>query len=197
MALAWPRRESLIIRRRRRPLHDLHLVEKVIWRLGKILVCVLKHSTGSWLTVSDIGPPGDLPAGEEEVSDDSDVEDDEQAWQLDEAGEGMTEKKESSKVAERELTVDELVLDFEAHHPPPPYSETETLGRLQCPVVLPQKRPQSKDRGFVRAYAPMLADCGIDQATFLEFLDDFDKSTHVWLFPTPSIYISFDFMSGC
>jgi hypothetical protein len=183
VALASPQRELPIIRRRRRPRHDHHLAEtQARWRVTKILVCVLKHSFGNWLTVLDIGPPRDLPAGEGEVSDDSDVEDDEQAWQLDEAAEGMTEKKESSQVAERELTVDELVHDFEAHHPPPPYSETPTLGRLQCPVVLPQKRPQSKDRGFVRAYAPMLADCGIDQATFLEFLDDFDKSTQVWSF---------------
>lgn len=27
---------------------------------------------------------------------------------------------------------------------------------LPCPVILPQRRPQSKSRGFVRAYAPLL-----------------------------------------
>ncbi|KAI9150653.1 Burnettramic acids biosynthesis cluster protein E [Paramyrothecium foliicola] len=40
----------------------------------------------------------------------------------------------------------------------------------------PQRRPKSQHKGFVRAYAPVLEDCGIDQATWLEFLDGFEKS---------------------
>jgi hypothetical protein len=130
------------------------------------------------LTTVDVGPPQDRPESEDsESSSDGELEDDEATWQLDEAAEQITDKKGYSKAAEREMTVDELVHDFETNHPPPEYSPP--VGLLQCPVILPQKRPQAKDRGFVRAYAPMLADCGIDQATFLEFLDDFDRSTKV------------------
>ncbi len=35
-----------------------------------------------------------------------------------------------------------------------------------------------KTRGFVRAYAPILADAGIDESTWIEFLKGFDKSKH-------------------
>ncbi|KAJ9614765.1 hypothetical protein H2204_014463 [Knufia peltigerae] len=49
---------------------------------------------------------------------------------------------------------------------------------LPCPVILPQRRPKDKSRGFIRAYAPLLGECaGIDQATFLDFLKDFDRSS--------------------
>ncbi|KAL6252929.1 hypothetical protein RBB50_000648 [Rhinocladiella similis] len=49
---------------------------------------------------------------------------------------------------------------------------------LPCPVILPQRRPKDKSRGFIRAYPPLLGECaGIDQATFLDFLKDFDRSS--------------------
>lgn len=50
---------------------------------------------------------------------------------------------------------------------------------LECAVVIPQRRPQAKTRGFVRAYAPVLGSCGIDQQTFLTFLEGFDKAIRV------------------
>ena len=78
---------------------------------------------------------------------------------------------------------------------PPPYSEDElkelsTLlppkaspggfsSKLSCPVIIPQRRPGTKNRGFARAYAPAMADCGIDQETFLTFLKNFHKSSQV------------------
>ncbi|KAI0506612.1 hypothetical protein F5B22DRAFT_660160 [Xylaria bambusicola] len=49
--------------------------------------------------------------------------------------------------------------------------------RLQYPVILPQRRPKRRHRGFIRAYAPDLLACGIDQQTFIAFLDELDKST--------------------
>ncbi|KAJ8129872.1 hypothetical protein O1611_g3760 [Lasiodiplodia mahajangana] len=39
------------------------------------------------------------------------------------------------------------------------------------------RRPKRRHRGFIRAYAPDLLDCGIDQQTFMTFLDELDKST--------------------
>ncbi|KAM0316370.1 hypothetical protein ACHAO8_003151 [Botrytis cinerea] len=47
---------------------------------------------------------------------------------------------------------------------------------LSCPVILPQRRPESQSRGIIRAYSPELADCGIDQDTFLDFIDDFNEA---------------------
>lgn len=43
---------------------------------------------------------------------------------------------------------------------------------LPFPVILPQRRPGTKTRGFVRAYAPVLQDAGIDQGTLLTLLKD-------------------------
>ena len=80
--------------------------------------------------------------------------------------------------------------------PPPPYSEesVETLVRdiqpaknggatskkgptkLPFPVILPSRRPGSKSRGFVRAYAPVLEESGIDQEMFLSFLKNFHSA---------------------
>jgi hypothetical protein len=58
----------------------------------------------------------------------------------------------------------------------PPNSSTI---QIPGPVVIPQRRPGSKFRGFVRAYAPELADCGISQDMFLEFLEDIYESSKV------------------
>ncbi|OJJ45164.1 hypothetical protein ASPZODRAFT_679150 [Penicilliopsis zonata CBS 506.65] len=45
--------------------------------------------------------------------------------------------------------------------------------RLPCPVIIPQRRPRARGRGFVHAYAPLLANAGLNQDVFLQFLDDF------------------------
>lgn len=75
-------------------------------------------------------------------------------------------------------TVTTLMKSFLQVYPPPQYP---LQGALQCPVILPQRRPRDKSRGFVRAYAPMLMDCDIDQDSFLMFLDYFDQSLKVQL----------------
>lgn len=58
---------------------------------------------------------------------------------------------------------------------PPPTQ----LKRLPFPVIIPQRRPGSKKRGFVRAYAPVLEDCGLSQDFFLKFISDFHKASQV------------------
>lgn len=52
-------------------------------------------------------------------------------------------------------------------------------GRLPCPVIIPQRRPENKSRGWMLAYAPALNDCGIDQTTFLDSLGAFNKASKV------------------
>ena len=51
--------------------------------------------------------------------------------------------------------------------------------RMQCPVVIPQRRPGSKTRAFIRAYASILSDYDIDQETFSAFVKSFRKASHV------------------
>ncbi|KAM3424165.1 hypothetical protein BST61_g11292 [Cercospora zeina] len=65
--------------------------------------------------------------------------------------------------------------DFEGF--PPTYDQSYATGRLPFPVLLPQRRPTDRSRGFVRAYAPVLESCGIGQHEWLHFLDQFEKST--------------------
>lgn len=104
----------------------------------------------------------------DDSSDTESEEGDEEAWVLDEAADRsgpVTPSEESTQDA------NELVDVFVRDHPPPAYSAEKP--KLPCPVILPQRRPRDKKRGFVRAYAPVLEDCGIDQASFLDFLKTF------------------------
>ncbi|KAG0652626.1 hypothetical protein D0Z07_0120 [Hyphodiscus hymeniophilus] len=106
-------------------------------------------------------------------------EGDEEQWALDDA---VEEQSTQTPTSEEEPIQDvNLITDaFMRSHPPPAYAAT---GRLPCPVILPQRRPRDKKRGFVRAYAPVLGDCGIDQATFLDFLKTFHDASKAspWL----------------
>lgn len=64
---------------------------------------------------------------------------------------------------------------FMAKHPVSEHiSYTEKIG---IPVVIPQRRPKDRHRGFIRAYAPVLQIKGIDEDTFLEFIETFDKAS--------------------
>jgi hypothetical protein len=47
---------------------------------------------------------------------------------------------------------------------------------MPYPVIIPQRRPRSKGRGFVRAYAPDLMSSGISEEMFLRFLNNFDQA---------------------
>jgi hypothetical protein len=100
--------------------------------------------------------------------------DDEIYWDLDDAADDKTAPPEYSQLP---INVDQNVQLFAAQHPV--RSDARRTGRLTCPVILPQRRPGTKDRGFVRAYAPMLADCGIDQSTFMDFLESFNQASKV------------------
>lgn len=79
--------------------------------------------------------------------------------------------------------------DPDRDHTPPTSSDQECVtgiapvvtlmddtSRLPRAVVIPQRRPSDRARGFVRAYAPDLLRCGIDQAIFLRFIDGLNKS---------------------
>ena len=65
---------------------------------------------------------------------------------------------------------------FFKRQPPPPYDQQQPRGKLPLPVILPQRRPHQRVRGWVRGYAPLLADVGVDQEAWFDFLDQFEKS---------------------
>ncbi|KAK9371472.1 uncharacterized protein V1513DRAFT_386735 [Lipomyces chichibuensis] len=99
---------------------------------------------------------------------------DEDDWDLDDAVEEYTGSR-ASEDEEPQVDTDELFRTFMAAIPPPPQSAD--LTKLPCPVIIPQRRPRNKSRGFIRAYAPVLEGCGIDQATFMNFLKSFHQAS--------------------
>lgn len=114
--------------------------------------------------------------GEDDSDDEYDTDEDEAAWELDEAAPPPSYEEVSQGPQDTETLVRDVMHHDDKHMHRSP-SNAPLVGRLHCPVVLPQRRPGEKGRGFVRAYAPVLADCGVDQDTFLRFLDNFDKSS--------------------
>jgi hypothetical protein len=134
---------------------------------------------------------------EESSSDDDLSEDDEEDWELDEA----LERSEPPTYDESEhsfVPVDELVQDvMTSNRAALSAAPAFVRNPLPCPVIIPQRRPRKKQRGFVRAYgkillstnsievsanhcllAPLLGECsGIDQETFIKFLENFYKSS--------------------
>ncbi|KAJ4291175.1 hypothetical protein N0V90_010373 [Kalmusia sp. IMI 367209] len=101
-------------------------------------------------------------------------------WDLDDAIQGelshppetqSTSSSESHGLAAAFLT---------RHHSQP---DPEHIQKLALPVVIPQRRPKHRARGFVRAYAPTMASVGIDQETFLDLVDTFNESLQAspWL----------------
>jgi hypothetical protein len=112
---------------------------------------------------------------------------DEMAWELDDMVESMSPAavneqpnpsadSEDAKIEKREKLVRELV----SMAGPAPKSPRP----LPCPVIIPQRRPRKKDRGFVRAYAPVLANSGISQEVFMQFLENLDKANKVRVEPS-------------
>lgn len=50
------------------------------------------------------------------------------------------------------------------------------MPKLPFPVIVPQRRPSTKARGFVRAYSPVLEETGVSQDGFLGFLKNLHKA---------------------
>lgn len=131
------------------------------------------------------GGPGEPP--QQARSPAAEMTQEEEVWQLDELQDELAQEAPSDYVATASDTdIAALADSFVRIHPPAPSSSREHEGpaaRLALPVVITQRRPKDRTRGFVRAYAPMLQDVGIDQAAFLDFLDRLNQAVR----PSPWI----------
>jgi hypothetical protein len=132
-----------------------------------------------------------LEGQEDSDSDDGIGHRDEEIWELDEASklaplptyqeavrgpEGAGSSSSSSSILSYNYQpVEKLVATVIATNATPAPHPSQIVP-LRYPVVLPQRRPRSKARGFVRAYAPDLAASGIPEQTFLHFLQKFDEA---------------------
>jgi hypothetical protein len=116
----------------------------------------------------------------------SPTEEDEQNWALDDAANALEQpvSEESRQLSENNTlsvkygvdgqpSLDSLVAIVLSKCPPITYSPP----RLERPVIIPQRRPGEAGRGFIRAYAPVLAESGIPQETFISFLKTFHRAS--------------------
>ena len=63
-----------------------------------------------------------------------------------------------------------LITSFDKPSPPRKFA-------LSTPIVVPQRRPGTKTRGFQRAYPPVLEEVGIDEDAFLAILDEVNHAS--------------------
>lgn len=109
----------------------------------------------------------------------------EEEWVLDEAQDELAGDEHRAYSEPASGDIEGLAVSFLQNYPAPPPYTTPSPGspRLTCPVVLPQRRPKSRKRGFIRAYAPVLEDFGIDKTMFLEFLETSNRACQAtpWL----------------
>jgi hypothetical protein len=112
------------------------------------------------------------------------IEDDEEQWDLDEAqaefmlshSDHTTSQDDPQNELSRhdKLNPTKVTDSFLQRHPRP---HTAPYEKLPLPVILPQRRPKARERGFIRAYAPDLAIKAISQDTFLDFIETFNTAT--------------------
>ena len=74
-------------------------------------------------------------------------------------------------------SIEDIVNAFLARYPS--RNDPSVGDRLELPVIIPQRRPHTKMRGFVKAYAPILADAGISQEAWMAFLESFEQAIKV------------------
>jgi hypothetical protein len=114
------------------------------------------------------------PEVDEKSIKDDETADDERIWALDEAAGSppaydSIDPNPEQVIAELAHTVAEAK-NYQIH------IHNGEVSRLANPVIIPQRRPGSKARGWTRAYAPDLEPLGIGQDTFMRFLEGWDKS---------------------
>ncbi|KAF2873247.1 hypothetical protein BDV95DRAFT_490249 [Massariosphaeria phaeospora] len=95
---------------------------------------------------------------------------DERDWALDDAAEETFTQRPTEEATIADLVHDTIPAPSSAH-------AANAQLRLAYPIIIPQRRPGTKARGFARAYAPDLEAFGIDQNTFLRFLKNFQAAS--------------------
>ena len=121
---------------------------------------------------ADLDQDGEV--GERDSSElDEVLHDHEEQWDLDEAQDRLLGAAQQPPAANEPIDHVYLAESFAQQYPLPPSYEKPFL---PYPVILPQRRPRTRARGFVRAYAPDLNAFGINQDMFLDFVDRANQS---------------------
>lgn len=114
-----------------------------------------------------------------------DISSTEGQWQLEEAQDELALTVPSGKQKDKEMNSHDpariMNAFLERHGSIPPHFVPGST--ISMPVILPQRRPKDRSRGFVRAYAPVLENVSIDEATWMVFLETFQLASEAspWL----------------
>ncbi|TFB02641.1 hypothetical protein CCMA1212_005169 [Trichoderma ghanense] len=100
----------------------------------------------------------------------------EAAWQLDAVQSQLEPPPDYATAMGQDVDVHAMAEGFVQSHTSPSNLQIQRRG-LPMPVILPQRRPGERARGFIHAYAPLLLDVGIDQATFIDFITQLNMAT--------------------
>lgn len=100
----------------------------------------------------------------------------EAAWNLDAAQSQLEPPPEYATVMEQDIDAHAMAQGFVRNHMLPPSYQAQHH-QLPMPVILPQRRPGERARGFIHAYAPLLHNVGIDQTTFIDFIKELNLAT--------------------
>lgn len=86
---------------------------------------------------------------------------------------------ELTDVSLQEVHEDEQALDrFVEEHTlsSADFTTNRAHNHLPCPVVIAQRRPGNKERGFIEAYAPLLEQFSVQQDEFISFITATNKA---------------------
>lgn len=116
----------------------------------------------------------DVSSDSEDEHQEASPELDEAAWQLDDAQNELAPPPDYATATQNDP--DDMARQFIASHPIPEKRPSEQ-SQLQVPVIIPQRRPGERSRGFIHAYSPLLENVGIDQPTFMDFIKQLNLAT--------------------
>lgn len=99
---------------------------------------------------------------------------DEAAWKLDDAQNELAPPPDYETATQNDAEA--MAHQFMARHQISEKPQAERQ-QLPVPVIIPQRRPGERSRGFIHAYSPVLENVGIDQPTFMDLLKQLNLAT--------------------
>ena len=103
------------------------------------------------------------------------------SWELDEAQDEVAEQDpeivKSKVVGPGMVKQGDIPLLAEKFAKTYPIQAKTEMDRLNCSIIVPQRRPDARKRGFIRAYSPVLAAKNISEDCFLDFIDTFNAAS--------------------
>lgn len=100
-------------------------------------------------------------------------DDDQETHELDQGTQDtLTSEQEPTEPIDPIALAESFISRFPTSTPPLPHHQP-----LPYPIIIPQRRPSDRTRGFLPSYPPILSSHNISAPTFLDFISTFNTST--------------------